>query len=272
MTALSRDVTGRAAARIAGYGYLAIFVLAIFANFFVVSSLIESGDASATVTNIAESEGLFRSGLIAFTIVFALDVVIAWALYIFFRHTNRDLSLVTAWFRLVYTVLLGVGLIFFFLVLQLVGGAESLAALDTGQREAQVMLYLDAFDYAWLIGLVCFGFHLILLGYLVLKSGFIPRAIGVLLTIAGVVYVGDTIAHGLLSNYEEYEDLFLAIVAVPSVMGELSLALWLLIRGSKVGDAKSNTAQSPDSRGSDGYSLTATSRVTPTDTKEQEAR
>jgi len=237
MTTSATGVTPRSAARIAGCGYLAIGVLAIFANFFVVSNLIEPGDASATAANIVESEGLFRSGLISFTIVFALDVVIAWALYIFFRDMNRDLALLTAWFRLVYTVLLGVGLIFFFLVLQLVGRAEHLAALETGQREAQVMLYLDAFEYAWLIGLFSFGVHLALLGYLVLKSGFIPRAIGILLLLAGAVYALDTTAHALLSNYDDFENVFLAIVAVPSVIGELSFALWLLLRGGKEGAA-----------------------------------
>lgn len=248
-THMSSGVSARSAARIAGYSYLAIFVLAIFANFFVVTDLIESGDAGATAANIAESEGLFRSGLIAFTAVFVLDVVIAWALYIFFRNVNQDISLVTAWLRLVYTVLLGVGLIFFFLVLQLVGGAESLTALDIGQREAQVMLYLDAFNYAWLIGLVCFGVHLVFLGGLVLRSGFIPRAIGFLLIAAGVVYVGDTAAHALLSNYEDYEDLFLAIVAIPSVIGELSFALWLLLKGTKLGEAAHRGPTVPESYG-----------------------
>ena len=180
---------------------------------------------------------------------------------------SRDLSLLTAWFRLVYTVLLGVGLIFFFLVLQLVGGAESLAGLDAGQREAQIMLYLDGFDYAWLIGLVCFGVHLLLLGNLVLKSGFIPRAIGFFLLAAGVVYVGDTMARALLSNYEDYEDLFLAIVAIPSVIGELSFALWLLFRGTKL---REDTTRGSAIRGSDGYSSTARARVAAAATGEQE--
>lgn len=233
MTTRIADVSLREAARIAGVGYLIIFVLAIFANFLVRTNLIEKGDAAATVANIVESEGLFRAGLISFLVVFVVDVVIAWALYIFFRIVSRDLSLVTAWFRLVYAVFLGVGLIFFFQVLQLVSGADYLKAFQQGQLDAQVMLSLDAFNYAWLIGLVCFGIHLGLLGYLILKSASIPRLLGFILVLAGAAYVLDTLANALLANYEDYQNVFLAIVAIPSVIGELWLALWLLIRGGK---------------------------------------
>ena len=237
MTTRIADVSLREAARIAGVGYLIIFVLAIFANFLVRTNLIEKGDAAATVANIVESEGLFRAGLISFLVVFVVDVVIAWALYIFFRIVSRDLSLVTAWFRLVYAVFLGVGLIFFFQVLQLVSGADYLKAFQQGQLDAQVMLSLDAFNYAWLIGLVCFGIHLALLGYLILKSASIPRLLGFILVLAGAAYVLDTLANALLANYEDYQNVFLAIVAIPSVIGELWLALWLLIRGGKAREA-----------------------------------
>ncbi|HZD16611.1 MAG TPA: DUF4386 domain-containing protein [Actinomycetota bacterium] len=227
------DVSPRQAARIAGVGYLVIFVLAIFANFFARANLIESGDAAATTANIVDSEGLFRAGLVSFLVVFVVDVVIAWALYIVFRTVSRDVSLVTAWFRLVYTAFLGVGLTFFFVVLKLVSGAEYLGAFERGQVDAQVMLSLDAFNFTWLIGLVCFGIHLILLGYLVLRSGYISRILGILLIVAGAAYIVDTLAHALLANYEDYETVFLAIVAVPSVIAELSFALWLLVRGGK---------------------------------------
>ena len=91
------EVTPRRAALIAGVGYLVIFVLAIFANFFVVNGLVESGDAAATARNIVDSEGLFRAGLVAFAIVFVIDVIVAWALFILFRNLSRDISLLAAW-------------------------------------------------------------------------------------------------------------------------------------------------------------------------------
>jgi len=227
------ETTPRRAALIAGVGYLLIFALAIFANFIVREGLIESGNAAATFANIAESEFLFRLGLVGFLAVFIADVVIAWALYVLFRPLSRDVSLLAAWFRVVYTVFLGVALIFFFVVLDLVSGAGYLAAFAPGQLDAQAMLLLSAFNYTWLIGLASFGVHLMLLGYLILQSRIAPGALGIVLAIAGGAYVLDTLANGLLANYADYETVFLLIVAVPSVVGELAFALWLLARGGR---------------------------------------
>ena len=92
------------------------------------------------------------------------------------------------------------------------------------------MVALDAFDYAWLIGLACFGIHLVLLGSLVMRSSDGSKVLGVVLMIAGIAYVTDTIAHALLANYDDFETGFLVLVAVPSVIGEMWLGLWLLLR------------------------------------------
>ena len=121
---LIRSVSRRSAPRIAGAGYLAIFVLAIFANFIVREGLIVTRRRGGHgVANLTDSIGLFRAGVVAFVMVFVLDVIIAWALHIVFREVNADLSLAAAWLRLVYTVFLGVALVFFFEVLQLLGSS-----------------------------------------------------------------------------------------------------------------------------------------------------
>lgn len=229
-TALS-EIPPRRAAKFAGASYVALFALGLFANFFVRESLIVTDDAAATAANIAESEGLFRLGLVSFLAIFVLDVVIAWALYIVFRDASRDLSLVTAWFRLVYTVFLGVAIVFFFQALQLLSGADFLTAFDSEQVNAQALVALDTFNSTWLIGLVGFGIHLIFLGYLIISSRSAPQALGYVLIAAGTAYVTDTVAHSLLSNYNEYETLFTTIVAVPAVVAEGWFGLWLLLRG-----------------------------------------
>jgi hypothetical protein len=225
------ETTPRQAARIAGVSYLLIFVLAIFANFIVVGGMVDTGDAAATFANVADSEVVFRLGLVAFLVVFLLDVAVAWALWVLFKGISRELSRVTAWFRLVYTVFLGMGLVFFFAVLQLVSGASWLGAFDQGQLDAQVLLAFDAFNAAWLIGLAAFGVHLMLLCYLIVRSRVAPKALGAVLAIAGAAYIIDTVAHGLLANYTDYESLFLVIVALPSVVGELWFTFWLLVCG-----------------------------------------
>ncbi len=238
LTGHTSDVSTRKAALLGGTAYLIIFVLAIFANFFAIEGLVVPGDAATTAANIMESEGLLRAGLASFILVFVLDVVIAWGLYIVFRQINRDWSLLQAWLRIVGATLLGASLIFLYLVLELVGGADSLSALDPGQLEAQVMTYLSGFDFLWLIGLFCFGVHLIVIAYLILRSGYIPRLLGYLLILAGAAYSIDTLAHALLANYAELETVFLVLVAGSSIIAELWLALWLVVKGGKepVGD------------------------------------
>lgn len=227
------DISQRQAARIAGSAYLIISILALFATFFARERLTEPGDAAATVSNIADSEALFRGGIVALMAVVVADAVVAWALYIFFRRVNRDVSLLTAWFRLLYTAMSGIALLNLAIVVLLVGGADTATALGAGPRDAQAMLFLDAYEYGWAIALVCFGVHLVLLGFLVLRSDYAPSIIGVLLVLAGLGYLVDSLARFLLLNYEDYSDFFFLLVAVPAIAGELSFTAWLLLRGGK---------------------------------------
>ena len=216
----------RTAARWAGGGYVAIFVLAIFANFLAVGRVLDPSDATATATALAEHETTFRLGVVAFLAIFLLDIAIAWALYALFRDVQRDLALVSAWFRLSYTVMLGVALVFLYVALELVGSS------DAGASDASVLLALQAFDFVWVAGLAAFGVHLVLLGRLLLISDRAPRVVGWLLAAAGTAYAVDAVAHIALADYQQYAEVFLVLVAVPSVVGELSLAVWLLLVGT----------------------------------------
>ncbi len=208
-------------------------MLAIFANFGVREGLIVPGDAALTVANLSEGIGLFRWGLVAFLVVFLLDVVAAWALHVVFRDVQRDLSLLAAWFRLTYTVFLGVALVFFFRALQLVTGATYLAGVEPASLEADVMLALESFNHTWLVGLAAFGIHLLLLGALVVRSGLVSRVLGALLVAAGGAYLLDTIANAVVADYAGVAGIMLALVAVPSMLGEGWLGLWLLLRAPR---------------------------------------
>lgn len=226
-------------ARLAGFGLLLMAILAIFSNFFVIESLIIPGDATTTANNIIANELLFRSGIVSFIIVLILDVLVAWALYVLLKPVNKNLALLAAWFRLIYTAIFGVALYNFLSVLQLLSGPDYLRVFETDQLHAQVMLFINAFNNGWLIGLVFFGFHLFVVGYLIFKSGFMPRILGILLIMSSMGYLIDNFAKLLLSNYADYETIFLLIVAVPGVIGELSLAIWLLYKGNKIPEMRS---------------------------------
>jgi hypothetical protein len=227
------DTSSRTAALWAGLGYAALFALAIFANFVVLTRLVDPGDPAATVDAIAADASLFRLGVVAFAAVFVIDIVVAWALYVIFRPAGARRSLLAAWFRLGYTVLLGAAVTFLYLALQLATGAGGTGGLDEASREALTMLALDAFDVTWLVGLVAFGAHLVLVGRMILLSGLAPRLLGAVLAIAGSAYVLDTLAHLVLADYARYADVFLAIVAVPSVVAELWFTLWLLTKARR---------------------------------------
>jgi Domain of unknown function (DUF4386) len=227
------DMSPRQVALIAGFAYLAISVLALFANFLVRERLVDPDDAAATVSNIVTSEVLFRGGIAAFLIVFILDVVVAWALYVFFRRTSRELSLLAAWFRVVYAAIAGTALLSLLLVLQVVDTAGYSTAFAVRQRNAQAMLFLDAYDYGWSIGLVVFGAHLLILGLVIVTSDYAPSVMGILVALAGLAYLVGNLARVLLPNYGNHEGYFLLLVAIFAVPAELWLTGWLLFRGGK---------------------------------------
>ena len=224
------------AARLAGYGYLVIIVLAIFAEFFVRSGLVVPDDAAATTRNIMANTGMFRVGVSSYMIAAIFDVLVAWALYIYLAPVNKGLALLAAWLRLIHAIIFALALGNLFNVLQLINGADgqAISGISGTAMPSQVMLFLNAFDYEWLIGLVFFGLHCFLLGYLIIKSTYIPRLIGLVLVVAALGYLIDSFAHFLMNNYREYEDVFLMIVALPAIVAELSLCLWLLVKGTKV--------------------------------------
>jgi len=237
-TARIADISLRQAAIVAGLGLLIMILPAIFMNFLVLESLIVLGDAAETANNIMANELQFRIGICSFIIVIILDVLVAWALYVFLKPVNKSLSLLAAWFRLLYTAVFGFALLNLVTVLRLLSDADYLTVFGTDQLHAQVMLSLNSFSDGWAIGYVCFfSLHLFVLGYLVYKSGYIPRILGVLLIIGGFGYLIDTFALLLLPNYESYEAIF-SLLIIPTALGEVLLALWLLIKGVKIPEMK----------------------------------
>jgi len=218
---------------VAGIGYLIIFVTGIFANFIVIEGLVVPEDVDKTVANVSGSLGLFRLGIFSFLLMVIFDLVLTWALYLLLKPVNKDISLLTAWFRLVNVALFGVAVFHLFAVLQLINGVGPMGVFEHSQLNAQVMLSFISFNDIWLIGLIFFGIHLFFLGYLIIRSGYIPKILGVLLIIAGIGYLVDSFASFLFPRYSDFETVFMLLVVIPGVIGELSFTIWLLLRGGK---------------------------------------
>ncbi|MEV5966200.1 DUF4386 domain-containing protein [Kribbella sp. NPDC051952] len=201
----------------AGAGLLLMSALAGFANFGVVEQL-------KTAADIAASEGLFRAGIAGLFGVIVLDIVVAVALYRFFSPVSKNLSLLAATFRLVYAAVFMVALGHLLAVLRLLGDPQA------------VLHELDAFSDVWLTGLGLFGCHLVLIGYLAYRSGYVPRLLGALLVIAGLGYVADAV--GTISGHN-------LVIANFTFLGEFLLALWLVVRGGRVRTEQSRVRSRP---------------------------
>lgn len=208
------DWSMRTASLIAGIALLLMAVLAFFGNFVVIQALITPGDAARTAGDITGSEALFRWGIAAFVLVAVLDVVVAGALFTLFEHVHRGLAAMAAWFRAIYAAVL------------LVAAAQLVIALDPLNDPGQVLRAVGAFTTIWELGLVLFAFHLLLIGYLAYRSGFIPRAIGILLVIAGLGYLADGLGLVLIADYS-------LDIALFTFAGEVVLIFWLLISGRR---------------------------------------
>ena len=218
-------LTLRQAALIAGFGYLLSPVTT--AEFSIMPKLVIPGKIEQTVQNIGAHHGLFAVAIFCYLITFLEDIVIAWALFYLLVPVNRSLSLLTAWFRLVYTAVVLFALLNLVTVYRLVDTPDYLPAFGSQQFHAQVRLLLNSFRYDWSMSLVIFGIHLVLLGYLIYRSGYIPRVIGILLIVDGLGWEVDSLQAYFYPN-AHLSYLFITF------FGELVFMLWLLIRGWKI--------------------------------------
>ena len=219
--------------RAAGVGYLVIIVTGLFAEFFVRGNLIVPGDAGATAANILASQSLMRVGLAGELVMLVCDVMVALALYVIFEPVSRSLALLAAFFRVVHAAVVGVNLLNNWMPLALLTRPGFLSVFEPAQLHALALLFLDAHAYGYVIGLAFFGIHCLVLGYLALRSRFVPRVLGVLLLAASFGYLVDSLGRTLLADYDEVASIFGVIVLVPALVGELSFCVWLLVRGAK---------------------------------------
>ena len=225
-------------ARFAGALYLAIIICGIGSEVFVRSTLIVPGDATATVGNILGAGTLFRVGFAADVIMLFSDVALAVLLYRLFRPVSPTLSLMAAAFRLLQAAILGFNLLNYHAALLLLGGAGYAAAFEPAQLHALVSFFLELHGHGYDLGLLFFGVSNLILGYLIVRSGYLPSLFGYALQAAALVYLVGSSTR------------FLAPEALPQVqpayvvplLAELGFGLWLLIRGVRPEGAAEPTA------------------------------
>ena len=209
------NVPLRTAAIIAGTGLLLMAILSPIAYLNTFQSLVKFDDAALTAQNILNSMGAFRTCIILLFTVAILDVVVAWTLYIVLMPVNKNLSALAAWLRVIYAG------IFIFAVSKLYVALQVMTADGT-----QAMIFLKAFQSIWDKGLILFGFHLLALGYLSFKSGYVPKWLGFFLLLAALGYIVDGLGKTLFPTYNLSISQF-------TFIGEVLLIFWLLWKGIK---------------------------------------
>lgn len=206
----------RGAALIAGLGLLLMAVLAGLANFAVLQRLIMEGNAAATASAILDTLGIFQLAIVALFGVAVLDVIVAWALLIFFYPVHHALAVIAAGCRVLYALTFAVAVSRLLSAAQLLGERQI-----NSSTEAEVLADIQQFDDIWRLSLGLFGVHLLLIGWLAFSSGLVPRLIGVLVAIAGLGYLIDSLAS--LSAAYAFE------LASFTFVGEVVLMIWLLV-------------------------------------------
>jgi len=185
---------------VVGVAILAMFVLAIVVDEFVLPNFIGPGDAAALARDMEVKEARFGLGVVGYLLILILDAVIALALYVILKPAHKVIASLTAALRLLYAEVLVIGVL------------------------ALALRFIDAYSYGTvkLIGYVFFTAHILVLGYAVFKSAYMPRSLGVLLIIASLCYVV------LLFGGSIVPEKLLPIFVVPAALAELVLGIWLL--------------------------------------------
>ena len=212
----------RTASVTAGLALALMTVVAPLSAFGAIDALVVPGDAARTVQNIADSPSLFRLGAAGLVLVVILDVVVAIGLLTLFRPVSRGVAIMAAAFRLVYAAVYLVAIVQLVLALGLLGDP------------ALAMRAIDAYDAIWHVGLVLCGAHLVLIGYLAYRSGYMAKVFGILLVVAGIGYAVDAFGAVLVAGYALDVGRF-------TFVGEAALIFWLLIKGSRKDFRRSET-------------------------------
>eukprot|EP01080_Neovahlkampfia_damariscottae_P007300 gene7300-11619_t len=232
------SVSTRTAAIITGVSLLTMTIGAGFSFGHAHGKLFIVNSFEMTSKNIQNSPSLLQQSIFGWIIILISDIFVSWSLHIYYKKQNENLSLITGWFRIIYSAMLACAITNLFNVNTLIKNFELFSAsLDEKQLQTQIFFSYSNFLEAWSFGLIIFGIHLILLGVLIMKTNCSPKIFGWIIFIAGVGYI---LVHGsnLLLGEWKYKDALENSFILPQVVGELGLAIWMLIKGGFSDDSE----------------------------------
>ena len=221
-------ISNKSLARIAGFCYLVVIATGLFSEVFVRQTLTVSNDALTTAHNIQTNEMLFRWGFVADLINFVVGIPTILIIYHFFKKSNKILLQIALSLVIIQTAIIAVNLLNQITPLLLLANDTYLNTFQQSQLATLSLLSLNIQSQGYAIGLVFFGFYCILIGFVIYKTSAMPRVIGVLYAIAGLCYLINSFTMFLSKGFANPIFVYLAI---PIFIGELSVCLWLLLKG-----------------------------------------
>jgi hypothetical protein len=217
------EASPRLKARITGVFYLLTILTGIFAQGFVSGRLVVDSDAAATATNIVTHSGLFQLGFAVYLVEMACQIAMTALFYELLKPAGRSISLLAAFLGLAGCVIKTLSRVFFIAPLFILGGAHYLSVFSAEQLQALALLFLKVNDRGAAIALVFFGFYALLTGYLIIRSTFLPRILGVLSVLAGLGWLSFL--------YPPLGYRLFPYVAAFGLLGAVALVFWLLVFG-----------------------------------------
>jgi hypothetical protein len=240
------EVSPRIKARIAGVLYLIMIVIGIFDEAFVKGIIIVPSDAAATAANLRSMESLWRFGIVGEMLMLLCAVVLAVILYDLLMPVNKNLALLATLFGMLATTVQAAYSLQLIEALFPLGTAAYLKAFTPEQLNALVSLSLKSHDVGFGIVLLFFGPFFLVSGFLIFRSTYFPRAIGILYQIAGLAYLTNGVVLVLAPHFASR---IFAIIALPAFVGETSFCLWLLFKGVNMEQWKAQIAAQPSESG-----------------------
>jgi len=233
MKNLITDLSQRKAVTVLRFLYPIWFLVALFSVMYVPMTLIESGEAATTANNIMANELLWRMGIAGSLIVQILQILIVLVLYKLLKPVNNNHASLMVVFALVGVPISMLNTLNRVAALLLLKSTAFLEVLGVDQLYSQMMFFLNMNENGVLIATIFWGLWLFPLGYLIYKSGYFPRILGVLVMMGGFGYLLDSFTHFILP------DAIPQPVIIVLTIGEILFMGWLLIKGAKIPEMQS---------------------------------
>jgi len=238
MTNSIADLSQRKAVTALRFLYPLWFVIGPFSLMYVPATLIVSGDAATTANNIMANELLFRMGIAGSLITQIIQIFVVLLLYKLLKSVSKNYASLMVVFALVGVPISMLNTLNRVAALLLLKGTDFLKVLGADQLHIQMMFFLDLNKQGVFIPGIFWGLWLFPFGYLIYKSGYFPKILGVLVMMGCIGYLLDSFTHILLSNYAHYEAILDPVILLLT-FGELPFMVWVLFKGAKIPEMKS---------------------------------